>query len=361
MNQSSSGGKKKPRKGRHFSPGMGPGRIIVDPQAARPSITAFAYGADSLEEHAISDLSEIVDLLERFPVTWINVNGLGDAAILERLGELLGIHRLALEDVVNVPQRPKVESYGEQLFIILQMLGREETLEREQISVCTGARFVVTFQEKPGDPLDQVRERLRSGSPRIRSSGTDYLAYALIDAIIDQYFPFLEEFQERIEELEDDLRTFKPDAVERIRSVRSDLGEIRRTLVPLREVTRTLVTTENPRVTDGTKVYLRDCHDHALAAGELFESCREVASALMDIHLSTMTHQANETMKVLTIIATIFMPLSFIAGIYGMNFNPELPGNMPEVNWPYGYLLVLGGMTGVAVALIVFFRKRGWF
>ena len=347
-----------PRRG---TLGGSPGQILVDPDAPRPKIHVFGYGAEGIEEKEVAEVGEIRPFLDRYSVTWVNVDGLGDPGLLTELGELFGVHPLALEDVVNIPQRPKVEAYDDQLFIVVHMLSRAGSLGREQLSLYLGDRFLLSFQEHEGDPLDPVRDRLRSGRGRIRHRGPDYLAYTLIDSVLDHYFPVLEDLQENLSRLEDELRVPGPDPLRRVQDAREELLQVQRATSPLREVTRSLASAEWPLVDERTRKYFRDCHDHAISATEILEGCRQVASGLMDIHLSTLSHQVNTTMKVLTVIATIFMPLSFIAGVYGMNFNPELPGNMPELGWPYAYVGVLGAMAAIGIGLLVYFRRKGWF
>ena len=343
-------------------PGGRPGELVIDPAAPKPRLTILAYTENELIEHEEYDLEDVPSLLERYRVTWVNVEGLGDKQVLEEVARLFSMHPLALEDVVNVPQRAKVEAYGGELFLVVQQLTRSRRVDLEQLGLYLGERFVLTFQERLGDPFDPIRERLRHSRGRLRQSGPDYLAYAVLDAIIDSYFPVLEAIQDHLESLESSLRRPQPDAVEQIQAARAELLEIRRCVSPLRDVTRSLLSGEWPLFTDPTQVYLRDCRDHVLEAAEQLDSCREVASGLMDIHLSTVSHQANKTMKVLTIIATIFMPLSFIAGLYGMNFNTEVSRwNMPELNSPMGYPILLGVMAVIGLGLTALFWKKGWF
>lgn len=350
------------RNVRRTAPGSRPGELHIDPEAAEPRISVIAFGPDEIREETISKLEEIERYREKFPVTWVNVEGLGDREILEGLGRIFSLHPLALEDVVNVPQRPKVEDFDDQLFIVFQMLTRQQQMEREQLSLCLGEGFVVTFQERPGDPFEGVRHRLRRTGVRIRQSGADYLAYALLDAAVDHFFPVLEQFQDDLEDLAEALREPMPTAVQRIQDTRSELQEARRAVAPVRDITRALQNDEWTLLSDTSRLFLRDCHDHALEAIDLLETCREIATGLMDIHLSTVSHQANQTMQVLTVIATIFMPLSFLAGIYGMNFDPAVsPWNMPELSWPFGYPLLLGVMLALALALVSIFWKKGWF
>ena len=261
-----------------------------------------------------------------------------------------------------VPQRPKVDQYGDQLFIVIQHL--LEDLTREQISLFVGDGFVITFQERHGDPFTPVRDRMKNPSGRLRKSRHDYLAYALIDATIDSYMPRLDRFEEHLELLEEELRKPPERGVDRVVQIareRSRVREVRRAVSPLREVTRALANGEWPQLTDGTQTFLKDCHDHALEAAEQLDSCREIAAGLMDAHLSTTSNQVNETTQILTIIATIFMPLSFLAGIYGMNFDPSLPGNLPELSQPYAYPALLGAMAAIALGLWLYFKRKGWF
>ena len=342
-------------------PGSRPGEVHARPDALPTRVKAVTYCGEQVETEEL-DLATFQPDATR--VTWIDVQGLADVETLRAIGDLFGLHPLALEDVVNTPQRPKVEEFEEHLFVVLQMLARDSATgeaSREQLSLCVGDGFLVTFQERAGDPFDLVRKRLENPRGRLRASGADYLAYALIDAVIDGYMPVLENFEENLELLEEELRTMTKDPVERIQQKKSDLRSLRRAVVPLREVTRALASGDWQQLTPETQTYLRDVHDHALEAVEQLDSCREIASGLMDAHLSTVSNEVNQTTRILTIIATIFMPLSFLAGLYGMNFDPSLPGNMPELGQPYAYVVVLLVMVALAVALYVFFRRRGWF
>jgi len=299
------------------------------------------------------------------PLTWINVEGLGDAKVIERFGELFGLHRLALEDTVNVHQRAKVEDYGEVLFVVLRMVhgnggGRCGT---EQISLFIGENWLLTFQEgHPGDSFDRVRMRIKEGSGKMRHLGTDYLAYALIDAVIDNYYPVLEVYAERLDELEELVTESTGRKVFRmLHDVKADLLVLRRAIWPLREGISLLAREENPRISDNTRVFLRDCYDHVVQVVELVETYRELTADLRDLHMSSISNRINETMRVLTIISTIFIPLTFIAGIYGMNFDPDVsPWNMPELRWYLGYPFSLLLMAITAVGMLIFFYRQGW-
>ncbi len=347
---------------RTAKPGIAPGTLTVDPEAPKPVVRVMAFDETKLEERELGDPSELEAIVGKWPVTWVNVDGLGDADVLERIGAIFGMHRLALEDVVNVDQRPKVEEYAENLFIIGRMIHAEDELKTEQVSFYLGSNFLVTFQERRGDDFDAVRERIRTARKRIRSSGPDYLAYALLDALIDGYFPVIEHFGEKLEALEVDVYAQPTrQTLARIQDAKRSLLMIRRAVWPHRDALRTMLNEELEPISSGTVVYLRDCLDHAMQIVELLEVHRETASDLVGLYMSEISNRMNEIMKVLTIIATIFIPLGFIAGVYGMNFDPEAsPWNMPELSWPFGYPLVLGMMAIVAAGLLVFFRRKGW-
>ena len=279
------------------------------------------------------------------------------------IGTQFGLHPLALEDVVHAHQRAKVESYDEYLFIVLRapQASHGERFELEQIAIFLGERYVISFQQRPGDSYDPVRERLRASRGRIREMGADYLVYALIDASIDAYFPVVDRFADKLDVLEDDITdTSGDETVEQIHEYRNELLLLRRSIRPLREALNALVRDPHALIGDDTRVFLRDCYDHAIQLFDLLDVYREMCAGLRDYQLSIASNRMNEIMKVLTLIATIFMPLSFLAGIYGMNFNTAEPGNMPELNMPYGYLGLWTVMAAVTGAMLTFFRRRGW-
>lgn len=348
---------------RRTPPGAPPGTLVADPESPRPTIQVVAYGPDEMVERGINQLHQLHDFLDKWPVVWIEVEGLGDAETIRALGELLGLHGLALEDVLNTHQRPKIEQYPGYYFIVSQMVTLGEQVETEQLSLFLGKNFVLTFQEgKPGDSLGSIRERLRQPRSRIRDSGLDYLAYALLDAVVDGYFPVLEQYGELLENLENEIVS-RPsgDMVTRIHGIRRNLLILRRAIWPQREIFNALLREETPLVTSETRLHLRDCYDHTAQLIDLIETYRELGADLTDVYLSSVSNRTNEIMRVLTVIATIFIPLTFIAGVYGMNFNPEASfWNMPELNWPWGYPLVLALMIAVAVAQLIFFHRRGW-
>lgn len=343
-------------------PGSAPGTLVPQEGAQPTRIRAILYGEETIEELEVEDAAELPALVGRQPVCWIDVHGLADIDSLQKIGELFGLHPLALEDIVHVHQRPKVEFYDDHLILFSRMLHSEESLRGEQLVIVLAKSLVVTFQEQPGDCLEPVRTRLRAGKGKIRGAGSDYLAYALFDAVIDSYFPLLESYGEQVEELETEVLTDpQPDALARIHTLKSELMVLRRAVWPKREVVNSLLRDETAMISEGIHVYFRDCYDHIVQLMEITESYREIASGLSETYLSSVSTKMNEVMKVLTIIATIFIPLGFIAGVYGMNFDPaSSPFNMPELNWYYGYPLALLLMLAVAVGLVVYFRRKGW-
>jgi magnesium transporter len=359
--------KQKKRKKREsyllVPPGTPPGTVIVHPEAAPPTIRVLAYGPTEVLEEKIVEVRRVRDFLDKQPVTWVDVEGLGDASTIHALGEVFGVHRLALEDIVTVHQRPKVEQYGEQLFIVARAVYLGEQLDTEQVSLFVGKNFVLTFQEgRPGDCLEAIRERIRKRGGRIRDAGHDYLAYALLDTIVDSYFPILEECGERLETLEDEI-LLRPqhDTVARIHGVKRDLLALRRAMWPQRETLNSLLRDETPVMTAETRLYLRDCYDHSVQILDLLETYRELGSDLIDMYLSMVSNRTNEIMRVLTVISVIFIPLTFIAGVYGMNFDTEKSfWNMPELKWYFGYPFALLLMLTVTLGQLIFFRRRGW-
>lgn len=343
-------------------PGAPPGTLIHNPEALAPVVRAICFGPDAIEERDLTDLEEVGVLRERFPVVWIDVVGLGDADLVRVLGEEFGLHPLALEDVMHTHQRAKAEAYDDHLFLVFWLLRWSEQLEFEQISVFFGEGYILSFQERPGDCFDPVRHRLRLGNGRIRGRGPDYLAYALLDAVIDSYFLLLDGYAERLEELEDRILEHPGmETASHILIVKRELQAVRRAVWPLRETLATLLREEDPRIHDSTYPYFRDCHDHALQTLEMTETCRERCSDLVNLVQSCLGNQMNQVMKVLTIIATIFIPLTFVAGVYGMNFDPAVsPFNMPELGWYLGYPFAMGLMLILGVIMLLLFRRRGW-
>ncbi len=356
--------KRRPRKlrfSRRTRPGDLPGLVRTDPAAPPPQVHIIAYGPEELVERRLENCRQLRDLLGRSPVTWINVEGLGDAETIKTIGELFQLHPLALEDVVNTHQRPKAEQYDGFLFIVARMAELNQRLETEQVSLFLGKNFVITFLEDPGDVFESVRNHLRLKQGRLRNANAGYLVYALLDAIVDSYFPVVEEYGERLDMLEDEVIS-KPDRtmIARAHQVKRELRTMRRAVWPLREAINLLTRENNDLIDAETRVYLRDCYDHTVQVIDIVETYRELDADLTDLYLSSLSNRLNEVMKVLTIIATIFMPLGFIVGLYGMNFDTSSPYNMPELHWRYGYPFAWGVIAATAGVMLLFFRWMGW-
>lgn len=375
----------RPRLFQHQSaPGSVPGTVVSVADGIMPTVEVIAYGPDDYLVSVVDSLDGIDDFLMRFPVTWINVDGLGDGDTISRLGEKFGLHLLALEDVVHVHQRAKVEAYDDNLFVVVRMLestlpghqrlgassvpselstsevdpDEEPWLSSEQLSIFIGRGFVLTFQDgRPGDCLDSVRERIHLSRGHIRRLGADALAYAILDCVIDYYFPAVEHLASRLDVIEDNVieGTGKV-PIGTLHGIRSDLVELRRILRPHAEALHQLMRDQSDLISTDTKLFLRDCHDHTQQLLDAIETCRETCSDLRDAHFTSLSMRQNEVMQTLTTIATLFIPMSFIAGLYGMNFD-----YMPELHWAFGYPFALSLMVCLATGFLVWFYKRGWF
>jgi magnesium transporter len=322
----------------------------------------IAFDSREMIEEEIVKPRDVEPLLEKWPVTWFDVSGLGSAEILQEVGEIFSLHRLALEDVVNVFQRPKADVYDEHVHMVLRMVNFDKEITTEQVSLFLGRNFVLTFQENVGDVFDSVRERLRKGRPHLRRSGPDYLAYALMDAVVDAYFPVMDRFSELLEELESSvLGDPSRETLSKIYGVKRDILMFRKGVSPLREALTSLLRGDTKGITKGTLVYLQDTYDHLLRIMDYTETYRELTFDLVNLYLSTVSNRMNEIMKVLTIISTVFIPLGFIAGLYGMNFDRDVsPWNVPELGWKLGYPFALTLMGLVALVLLIFFKRRKW-
>lgn len=343
--------------------GEPPGFLEAGPGARPAVVRQIRYGNDFVEETEIEPPDVSPPQPGSSGVTWLDVVGLDDVQAVGRLGEAFGLHPLMLEDIVHPRQRPKSEAYGRNVFVVMRIPHfHNGDVDYEQISLVLGDGFVLTFQQTTEDCFDVVRDRIRHHRGRVRGAGADYLAYALVDAVIDEYFPLIDEIADRIDGIERAILDMeKTDVVERLLATKHVLGRMRRNLSPARDAVTALTSIAKPLVSDETALYLRDCHDHVLQILELAESYRETIGALIDVHLNMSSQRMNEVMKVLTIIATIFMPISFIAGLYGMNFDPGAsPYNMPELSSKWGYPAVLLTMLTLAAAMVFFFWRRGW-
>jgi len=347
-------------------PGSAPGtlRAPAERRVENVTVTVLTYAPDQLVETRCSSIEEtLAALREDAPgVTWIHVAGIHEIEGLEALGQRFGLHPLTLEDVVNSGQRPKLEDYDDYLFIVMRVIHSAEVVAGEQISMYLGRGWVLTFEEIPEDAFDLVRERIRRAKGQIRSAGADYLAYAIVDAVVDHYFPVLEKLGERLEMLEDELvEDPGRQTLEKIHQLKRELLQLRRAAWPQREVISTLGRQETDLVRRETRVFLRDCYDHTIQIMDLVETYRDLASSMMDLYLSSVSNRTNEIMKVLTVIASIFIPLTFIAGVYGMNFDHQAsPLNMPELSWYWGYPVLWLVMIGLAAGMFTYFRRQRW-
>lgn len=347
---------------RRTIPGSRPGVVVADPNSPAPVVNVIQYNEDGLKEVPIDSIEQIDGETNKDTVTWVNVCGLGDAATIEEIGVKFGLHRLVQEDIVNVHQRAKVDEFDDHLFIVARTINLENHLKTEQVSMILGDHFVITFQEYVGDCLDPVRKRLRKPLGRIRSLKADYLAYAILDAIVDGYFPVLDQYNEQLDEIEEGLSTQNSKhVVARIHQLRSEFYAIRKAIWPHRELFNSLLRDMESRFAEETRVYLRDCYDHTIQIIDVVETSREIASDIRDFHFTQVSMKQNEIMKVLTIVSSIFIPLSFVAGLYGMNFDTDVSNyNMPELHWIYGYPMALSVMATISCGMLVFFWRHGW-
>ena len=347
-------------------PGLPPATLTLQPgEAAGPStLTVMEYDEHGCEERTGATLEEVLAGRQPGRTLWLNLDGLGDVALLKKVGEHFGLHPLALEDVLNAPQRPKVDHYPDHLFIVMHMahLLPEAVIEFEQMSIFLGPDFLITIQEREGDAFDPVRKRLQTGRGYARSRGHDYLAYALIDSLVDYYFPVLEKLSDAIEDLEDLVLDHPPkDTIELAHDMKRVMAEIRRSAWPQRELVGRLMNDDSGLFKPETRMFLRDVYDHAVQVLDLTELSREVAGGLIDLYMSSEAHRANEVMRVLTVVASIFIPLTFLAGIYGMNFDPKVsPYNMPELESRFGYPIFLAAMLLIGGGMLLYFRKKRW-
>jgi magnesium transporter len=341
--------------------GLPPGTVVHvgEKRTERAKITVLDYDEAHFHEAEVQTVGETLPFKNSPTVTWINVDGIHEVEILDQLGDSFGLHPLVVEDIANTDQRPKTEDFGDYIYVVLRMLQYEkggEEVVTEQTSLILGERYVLSFQERPGDVFDPIRERIRSYKGRIRKMGADYLAYTLIDSIVDNYFVVLERLGEEIESLEEQLVTNPiPETLQTIHELKREMIFLRKSVWPLREVINALERGESSLIQESTGIYLRDVYDHTIQVIDAVETLRDMISGMLDIYLSSISNRMNEVMKVLTIIATIFIPLTLIAGIYGMNFS-----YMPELEWPWGYFMVWLVMLVVGGSMLVYFRRRRW-
>ena len=341
--------------------GLPPGTLVYlgEKKMEQVRISYIDYDEQNYQEKQVSKIEECFPFKATPTVTWINIDGLHDVEILEKLGKQFELHPLMLEDILNTDQRPKHEDFDKHIFIVLRMLSFDEetqTIESEQISIVLGENYVISFQERIGDVFDPIRERIRNAKGRIRKMGTDYLMYSLLDAIVDNYFVILEKLGDKIESMEDELvgdptqKTLK-----QIHYLKREMIYLRRSVWPLRELISGMERSESSLIKESTGAYLRDLYDHTIQVIDTVENFRDMVSGMLDTYLSSLSNRMNSIMKVLTIIATIFIPLTFVAGIYGMNFE-----NMPELKWRWGYAGVWLVMLIVAGVMIAYFKRKKW-
>ncbi len=341
--------------------GLSPGTLIYvgKEKTEKILITVLDYDEKSFDEREIESVQECLPYREKESVTWINMSGVHDISIIEELGKKFNLHPLLMEDVVNTEQRPKLEDFEDYLFVILKMLyseGENHTIQHEQISLIVTPSVVISLQEKEGDVFDPVRERIRKGKGRIRKSGTDYLGYALIDTIVDHYFKVFEEIGDKIEVLQEEVLS-KPDpaTLQAIQKLKREMIFIRKSIWPLREIISGLLRSESTLIKGDILPYLRDVYDHTIQVIDTAETFRDMLSGMLDIYLSSLSNRLNEVMKILTIMATIFIPLTFIAGIYGMNFE-----YMPELKWHWSYPALWVILVAIFVVMVLWFKRKKW-
>ncbi|MGB2599369.1 MAG: magnesium/cobalt transporter CorA [Candidatus Omnitrophota bacterium] len=341
--------------------GLVPGTLvhIGEKKTESVKITVFDYDAERFQEKVADKAEDIFPFKDTPTVTWVNIDGVHETSVIEKIGKHFELHPLVQEDIVNTGQRPKLEDFEKYIFVSLKMLyydKKQEGIIIEHVSLVIGSNFVISFQEQEGDVFNPIRERIRQAKGRIRKMGSDYLAYALIDSIVDNYFSILEKFGEDMEKAEEDLAVNpQPEVLNVIHKLKRDAILLRKSVWPLREIISGLQRGESSLIKENTSIYFRDVYDHTIQVVDTIEAFRDMVSGLLDIYLSSMSNKMNEIMKVLTIFAAIFIPLTFFAGIYGMNFK-----YMPELEWHYGYFMVLGFMGIVGISLLFYFKRKKW-
>jgi magnesium transporter len=341
--------------------GLPPGTLvhIGEKKVEKAKISLIDYDETQFQERQVKTIEECVPFKDTSTVTWINIDGIHEVDIIAKLGTHFGLHPLLLEDILNTEQRPKMEDYGDYIFVVLKMLYRGEgrnEIEAEQFSLILGSNFVISFQESEGDVFDPVRDRIRKNKGRIRKAGADYLTYALLDAIVDNYFIILESIGENIEDTGQRMAVNPtPETLQLIYALKKEMIFLRKSIWPLREVVSGLERCESSLIDESTGAYLRDVYDHTIQVIDTVESFRDMVSGMLDIYLSSISNKMNEVMKVLTVFASIFIPLTFIAGVYGMNF-----AFMPELTWRWGYPAILVVMTLAGISMLVYFRRKRW-
>ena len=341
--------------------GFSPGEIVYlgDKRAESVKISVIEYSPDTFEETEVSDVAACVPFKETDAISWINISGVHNVGLIKDLGEHFNLHPLILEDIVNTEQRPKMDDFEDYVFMVMKMVYPDmetHTIQYEQISFIIGEKYVICLQEVEKDIFNPVRERIKKGKGRIRKRGSDYLAYALVDMVVDHYFRVLEEIGEEIEVLQNDvLEKPEPHFLKVIHTLKKEILFLRKSIWPMREIINTLIRGESSLIKDETVIFLRDVYDHTIQVIDTIETFRDILSGTLDIYLSNVSNKMNEVMKVLTIIATIFIPMTFIAGIYGMNFK-----YMPELSWRWSYPLLWMVLVALFVVMVFWFRRKKW-
>jgi magnesium transporter len=341
--------------------GLPPGTLvqIEERKTEKVKINIIDYDEVQFQEKEAETVEECFPFKDKPTVTWINIDGIHQVEIIEKIGTHFGIHSLILEDIMNTGQRPKMEDFEDYIFVVVKMIYYDEKdneIKAEQVSLLLGSNFVISFQEKEGDVFDPIRERTRKAKGRIRKMKADYLAYALVDTIVDRYFMVLEKLGEKIEGMEEELVTNPtPETLQTIHTLKRELIFLRKSVWPLREVISVLERGESSLIDESTGIYLRDVYDHTIQVIDTIETFRDMVSGMLDIYLSSISNRMNEVMKVLTIMATIFIPLTFIAGVYGMNFK-----YIPELEWHWGYPVILFVMVAIGILMVIYFRRKKW-
>ena len=342
--------------------GLPPGSLVFtgDQKVENISVDVIKYNGEGVEEKTFPSIDSALKMADDTDkVVWINVTGLHDLSVIEKFGEYYGLHKLTLEDILNVGQRPKFEEFDDYIYVVVKMLGLKSegvAVESEQLSFILKGKTLISFQEKSGDVFEYIRKRLFAGKGNIRNRAGDYLLYALIDSIVDHYFLLIEKLGEELDQIEISLfENPGEDILERIHVIKKEMLQIRRSVYPLREVVARLERSESPLILSGTRIFIRDVYDHSIHVIETLEILRDMASGMSDLYMSSLGNKMNNIMKVLTIIATIFIPLTFVAGVYGMNFE-----NMPELEWEWGYYGILGFMLAIIIGMVYYFRVKKW-
>jgi magnesium transporter len=342
--------------------GLPPGTTVHTGEHKKEAVpvTQFIYDEKECREQTVSNIADYQTAIEKNKITWLNADGVHNVDILNKVGEVFTLHPLVMEDIANTIQRPKIDEYEDYLYLSLRMLSAEAEsfqIDSEQVSFVMGKNFLVSFQEKPGDVFELIRDRLRQGKSRIRKMGSDYLMYSLLDAVVDHYFLILENLEDHIQEIEEEVAEDpKVSTLEKIHKVKKEIIYLRRSTWPLREIAGRLERLETPLISKETRLFLRDVYDHIIQIIEITESFQDIVASLLDLYLSSASNKMNNIMKVLTLVATIFIPLTFLAGIYGMNFR-----YMPELEWRWAYPALIGVMLSVGVAMVVYFKRKRWF